>query len=363
MRSERTGKMPNLLKSVFSKDEVRYQGTVCFKDQEAKKKFENALRRVGEEGKAVTVEGVESVTTNIAARDLSYPLRKQEKISKFIVFPSSDPVPFEVEVDGNKKSIILLRRKLQDKVILETGPDSVVPLSLSFSKHDYRTVTVSFTKHYERAQTVKDVSVGLKTAAALLSSIITTGQGTTDDGAILRLTDVVNHFTSLGTLFDRLSSIEESLDIHFSPDALISVSKEDVSDINDLFILVCKEKALRTNMKLTSTDSARFVKNEEPILGSELFIRFTGTIEYDLFGVAIKLFSVCAAINAVAKEIIPGEDTVRILYGDSDTKPMYISMKAFKTEEEALQEVSQIMSHKTDYINAKTAWEYLKGKD
>lgn len=355
--------MPNLLKSVFSKDEVRYQGTVHFENLEARKKFEEALETVYEEGKTVAVEGVDSVTTKAASGDISYPLDTHDHICKFIVGPSVERFSIEVETDGMRKEVTLIKKELRESIVLETEPEAVVSLSFSFPRDGVHNASITFAKHFERAKTVKNVSEGLKNSAALLLKFFKKGQGSTNDGTILTLSDVVNHFTTLGNLCDRLSRIEERLSIHFSPDALLSVSKEDVSDINDLYILVCEEKALRTNMKLTSTDSARIEINEGPTLGSELFIRFTGTLEYNLFGEAIKLISVCASINTVVKEIIPGEDTVRILYGDSDTKPMYISMKAFKTEEEAIQEVSQIMSHKMDYINAKTAWEYLKGKD
>lgn len=353
--------MPNLLKSVFSKDEVRYQGTIHFENPEARKQFEEALETVYKEGKTVAVEGVDSVTTKAASGDISYPLDTHDHICKLIVGPSVERVPIEVETDGIRKDVTLIQKRLRESIVLETEPEAVISLSFSFPRDGVHNASITFAKHFERAKTVKDVSEGLKNSAALLLKFFEKGQGSTNDGTILTLSDVVNHFKTLGNLCDRLSSIEERLSIHLSPEALISISKEDVSIINDLFILVCEEKALRTNMKLTSTDSARIVINEEPILGRELFIRFTGTIEYDLFGEAIKLFSVCAAVNAVVKEIIPAEDTVRVLYGDSDSKPMYISMKAFKTEEEARQEASQITSHKMDYINAKTAWEYLKG--
>lgn len=355
--------MPNLLKSVFSKDEVRYQGTVHFENPEARKQFEEALETVYKEGRTVAVEGVDSVTTNAASGDISYPLDTHDHICKFVVGPSVERISVEVETDGMRKEVTLIKKELRESIVLETEPEAVVSLLFSFPRDGVHNASITFAKHFERAKTVKDISEGLKKTAALLLRFFEKGNGSTNDGTILSLSDVVSHFTTIGNLCDRLSSIEERLAIHFSPDALLSVSKEDVSEINDLFILVCEEKALRTSMKLTSTDSARIVINEEPIIGSELFIRFTGTIEYDLFGEAIKLFSVCAAVNAVVKEIIPAEDTVRVLYGDSDSKPMYISMKAFKTEEEARQEASQIMSHKTDYIDAKTAWEYLKGKD
>ena len=88
-----------------------------------------------------------------------------------------------------------------------------------------------------------------------------------------------------------------------------------------------------------------------------------GKLDYELLGKTISLHTVCAAINAVVKEIIQGEGTVRIVYGDSDTKPMYVSMKAFKTEDEATIEAADALSHKEDYITAKTCREYLNNAE
>ena len=135
---------------------------------------------------------------------------------------------------------------------------------------------------------------------------------------------------------------------------------------NELFVLICQKKAMRTSFKLTSMDAANLLKNEEsekPLLGSELFLTFRGKLDYELLGKTISLHTVCAAINAVVKEIIQGEGTVRIVYGDSDTKPMYVSMKAFKTEDEATIEAADALSHKEDYITAKTCREYLNNAE
>ena len=60
------------------------------------------------------------------------------------------------------------------------------------------------------------------------------------------------------------------------------------------------------------------------------------------------------------KDIRKCEDgTVKILYGDTDSKPMYVSFSAFETSEEARQELDVIMQHEEIYNNALTSSVYI----
>ena len=354
--------MPNLLKSVFSNNDIKYEGTLVFKDHDSQKEFYEALETAYKEGRAVNVDGIESISTNASSNDSSYPIEAHDQICKFMVFPSFDNVPLEVTVDGEEKTITLIRKDLSDKIVFESMPDSVISLSLSFLKENIHNAHISFTKHYENAKTVKDVSEGLKIAVSVLSFFFGQGNASSAEKESITLPDVIDHFQLSSILFDRLSAIEGELGITIPPTELNSISSENIADINELFVLICQKKTLRTGYKLTSTDAANIVttgESEQPLVGTELFLTMRGNLDYELFGIKISLYTVGAAINAVVKEIIHGEGTVRILYGDSDTKPMYVSIKAFKTEDEAIKETTDAILHKEDYISAKSCREYL----
>ncbi|MBS5432718.1 MAG: hypothetical protein KHY12_03000 [Firmicutes bacterium] len=354
--------MPNLLKRIFSNDNIKYEGTLVFKDHDSQKKFYEALETAYKEGRAVNVDGIESISTNASSNDSSYPIEAHDKISKFMVFPSFDYVPIEVDIDGEKKTLTMIRKDLSDRLVLESLPNSVISLSLSFSKENIQKAQVSYTKHYENAKTVKDVSNGLKIAVSLLSFFFTQDKTYSTERDSITLPDLLNHFKLSSVLFERLSAVEEELEISIPPTELNSISNEIITDINDLFVLICQKKTMRTGFKLTSTDAANIVTNgesEQPLVGTELFLTMRGNMDYELFGNKISLYTVGAAINAVVKEIIHGEGTVRIVYGDTDTKPMYVSIKAFKTEDEAIKETADAILHKEDYIAAKTCREYL----
>jgi len=358
--------MPNLLKNIFSHDEVKYQGTLKFKNRDAQKQFCEALETAYKEGRLVDVDGVEAITTNINSNDSTYPVEAHEHICKLMVGPASEYVPVKVKIDGEERAIKLIRKYLKGRIVLETLPDSVVSLSLSFLEEDIHKVTVSFAEHYEQAKTVKEVSEGLKIATAILSLLFDPDKKSPSDDGAISLPDVINHFRLTSVLFERLSAIEKELEISIPPTELHSISNENISDINELFVLICQKKAMRTNYKLTSTDNAHVppnVESEERLIGSELFLTLHGPIEYELFNTKLSLHYVGVAINVIVKEIIHGKDSVRFVYGDTDTKPMYISIKAFKTDDEASAEAEKVLEHKEDYITAKTCKEYLNEEE
>lgn len=49
----------------------------------------------------------------------------------------------------------------------------------------------------------------------------------------------------------------------------------------------------------------------------------------------------------------------KIYYGDVDSNPMYISYRAFKTEEEASQELKTILEREESYAKALTFGEHI----
>ena len=358
--------MPNLLKNIFSHDEVKYQGTLKFKNRDAQEQFCEALETAYNEGRVVNVDGVEAINTNIKSNDSYFPVDAHEHISKFMVGPASEYITITARIDGEERALTLIRKFLKGRIVLETLPDSVVSLSLSFLEEDIHKVTVSFAEHYEQAKTVKEVSEGLKIATAILSLLFDPDKKSPSDDEAISLPDVINHFRSTSVLFERLSAIERELEISIPPTELHSITDAIISDINELFVLICLKKTIRTDYKLTSTDNAHVppnVENEERLIGSELFLTLHGTVEYELFNNRISLHTVGVAINVIVKEIIHGKDSVRFVYGDTDTKPMYISIKAFKTDDEASAEAEKVLEHKEDYITAKTCKEYLNEEE
>ena len=127
------------------------------------------------------------------------------------------------------------------------------------------------------------------------------------------------------------------LALSISPSLLNDLPREEQQDIDELYLLLCEKKVVRLNAKLTSTNLTSVAMNhtDTPLTANLL-------------------------VNALVKDIQECDDgTVKILYGDTDSKPMYISFSAFKTKEEAEQEGDNILQHDEVYINALTSNAYI----
>ena len=89
------------------------------------------------------------------------------------------------------------------------------------------------------------------------------------------------------------------------------------------------------------------------IIGQTLDNTFQSTAEYIIFDHPFKLYTANLLSNAVVRNIEQISDTqVKILYGNAEDNPMFISYTGFITEKEAIDEMRHIMEHKEKYTEA-----------
>ena len=172
------------------------------------------------------------------------------------------------------------------------------------------------------------------------------------------------YFRCYEAFFKRLHTIENELGLSISPSLLNELPQEEQQDIDELYLLLCKKQVVRLNAKLTSTDSTSIAMNHSNNslnIGNKIALTFLSTIEFSFLKQTVLLHTANLLVNALVKDIQECSDgTVKILYGDTDSKPMYIAFSAFKTEEEAKQEADSILQHDEIYINSLTSNTYIK---
>ena len=177
------------------------------------------------------------------------------------------------------------------------------------------------------------------------------------------LSDVKRYFHCYESFLRRLNAIESKLSISIPPILLNDLPREEQQDIDELYLLLCEKKVVRLNAKLTSTDSMSvdMKYTETPLtIGSKIVLTFLSDIKFNFLKQAITLHTANLLINALVKDIQKSDDgTVQILYGDTDSKPMYISFSAFETVEEAKHEENTILQHDEIYVNALTSNAYI----
>jgi len=354
--------MPNKIKDIFSDDMFNINGTLHFSDDEAYKNFLSALEIAYAEGRVVPVDGVTSIDTNVGYLGAKFPLEEHTNISHFVVGPAVEPAPITLAVDGEEKTITLLRSRTKDKVILKSEPDSIVSFHFTFLLNENRH-TVNYKVQFEKAKSIGEVADSFSLADALLSHLYKQEDNTPAENGKVSLSDVKEYFRCYKSFFMRLKAIESKLSLSISPNLLNDLPREEQQDIDELYLLLCENKVVRLNTKLTSTNSTSVAMNkaDSPItIGSKIALTFLSTIEFNFLNQTVTLQTANFLINAFVKDIQEDDGTVKVLYGDTDSKPMYIAFSAFETEAEAEAEANNILQHDELYINALTANAYIK---
>ena len=354
--------MPNKLKEIFSDDMFNMSGTLHFRNGEAYKNFLSALEIVYAEGRVVPVEGVTSVSTTVGHLGTKFPLEEQTNITQFLVGPAVEPVPITLDVDGKEKTITLLRSRTKDKVSLRSEPDSIVAFNITFllgeNKH-----TLNYKTQFEKAKSIGEVADSFGIAAALLAHFYNREETTSSESANISISDIKEYFRRYTSFFRHLSAIESKLAISISPDLLKALSLEEQQDIDELYLLLCEKKVVRLSAKLTSISSTTVSMNNAEAslsIGDKIALTFVGSIEFNFLNQSVTLHTANLLINALVKDIQECDDgTVKVLYGDTDSKPMYISFSAFQTSEEAKRESETILQHEGIYVNALTSNAYI----
>ena len=113
-------------------------------------------------------------------------------------------------------------------------------------------------------------------------------------------------------------------------------------------------------MNDTTGKGLRLASDDEVIIGKEISMTFIWGMEYTIWNEKVELISANLLSNAIVKSVEELENgEIRIIYGEKDSNPMYISYRGFANELEAKQELDRIFENRDEYICAKTVEEYI----
>ena len=339
--------MANKLRDIFSDDDFNINCTLRFENNEAYKNFLSALELVQKEGQVVPIEGVTSITEAIHDQTGSYPLGEHDHITHFIVGPSYELHEIEISVNGVNQKVTLQRYQTTESFILCTVPDSIVFFEFKLFKNSYKH-NMTYKIQFEKATSLAEVIEAFEMAEGILARIYKSDGELSTDGKTSTVSDVRKSFRYSTVFFRHLSAIEKKFDLSITPEMLNDISNEIRYDVEELYLLVCQNKVLRLNAKLNSAEAtsiSMMSKNDSLHVGDQLKLSFLGDISFQIFDKTITLFTANLLLDAVVKEIQNTGDDLRILYGDTDSKPMYISYMAFINKEDAEQELEALFEH------------------
>jgi hypothetical protein len=357
--------MPNKIKDIFSDDMFNINGTLRFSNDEAYQNFLAALEIAYAEGHVVPVNGVTSITTTVNHLGITFPLGEQANITEFFIGPAVEPFPISLEIEGTKNTITLLRSQTKDKIILCSEPHSIVSFQFVFFFSE-NTHTLKYDVQFDNAKTIKEIADSFSIAAALLDYFYKQDNNVFNESENnkVSLSNILEYFFCYKSFFKRLYTIEGKLGLSIKPCLLNNLTREEQQDIDELYLLLCENKTVRLNAILSESNSTVvFLKQTDSHLniGSKISLTFLGTIEFFFLEQTVILHTANLLVNAIIKDVQKCDDgETKILYGDTDSAPMYIALSAFQTEEEAKQESGNIMEHDDIYINALTVDTYIK---
>lgn len=356
--------MSNKLKDVFSNKDFEFGGTLNFQNTEAQKSFFDALDIVQNEGRVVEVNGISSIGANVKDGDMIYPMTHGGKLTHVFIGPSVENVPITINTSFGKKSVDLFRYSTNTEVVLETSKEAIVFLKFSFNK-SRNNIKFIYRMQIKFADNIKQIIESYYIALGIINYFFKQGEDRDASYKTLRNIRITLQITN--SFWNKLRIIESKLNLLFD---LTHIDKiEDILlDVEELYLLLIKNEAIRLDQKFTSTETTgiKWESNEDlPNIGSRINITFINKNTFSICGQSIVIYTANLLANAIIKEIIKDENgRTKILYGDTDSMPMYISYTGFLTTEEAEIEhnliISSIEGPNPKYIEAISINEHLK---
>lgn len=351
--------MGNKLKSVFSKEEISFGGNINFTNQESYENFMMELETVQEEGSSVHVKGVNSVEILVQNGKSEYLINKNNKIYDCVVAPSTDEVSFELDTACGKKILIFTRYRINKGIVLQTLQNAIINLKIFLEKDSMKS-NISYQIHLEKAKTIRELSESYCIVLSFFNLLFKDDLNRSENGIDIK--SMKTYFVKSIEAYKKLEYVEKEFGVTFVPKVLTQ-NEDSWMDVEELYLALKEKEVIRLNAKVNDTETTE-MKITQQIdgikVGNAIDITFITKMYYSLWGVKITLFLANLLSNAIIKEINEASNgEVKILYGSEDSRPMYISYMGFKTEEEAKEEIKEIMNHKDDYMNALTVLGYI----
>lgn len=354
--------MPNKLKDIFSDQMVDFNGTMHFQDGKVFNKFLDALQTVFREGKYVEGEGVSSLSMEIQDGERAYPFLNQSLITQRNVPSSAKEIPITLNTDYGEKAVLFKGYRTVHEMIMETDQNSIVYFKIVFPAESRESI-FSCRLQPALAGTVRDIVAACHVAVVLMRYFFQMdgSQENAEEAVLLRR--MQDKLLKAEIFFKKMYAVEQELGRSFQP-AGIHQDDDMEKKVEELYLLLVEKKAVWQNARSDAGEAAGITLcpgTKKLEKGSIVSMTYAGKSEYTVCSETIPVYTANLLSNAVIKEV--KEDSggkVRVLYGETDSNPLYLSYTGFQTAGEAQKEISELMEHKKKYMDALTVSDYVK---
>lgn len=348
----------NKLKDVFSTKPPQPEIEVVFRDAEAQKEFEEAMYRAWENGAPENVEGIKGVIAYDSSCNRRMPFLFSDNIEGFMVGPCSEKQVLEISTPKGTEKVSLECFASSKRVVYRTSKEAIFFQEFIISGEEKCTYTPRIQKEY--AQSVSQLADSYCTAIGLLDYFLPDDSlNDPAEAEQLRGTKKALRFTY--RFYRQLCALEEVLQMSVKPTD-VEASIDELAKINELYLLLVKKVPLHFDGQLNATEKTgvNLDNTDTPLeVGKEILITFYREQDVCVCGLFIHLYFVNILKHAVIKRIVNEDKQVRLLYGDTDSKPMQLFFTAFLTEQEAVEEHMHAKDKEAEYTQALTASEYF----
>lgn len=333
------GNMGNKLKELFS-DQEMYDAKIEFDDATKYEEFCQALKRVSSEGTVEQIDGVKAVTTKAIDGNNSYLENNESLVSNMVIGLCPRKISIPVEIDGEKIAYYMNAFDIDNGIKLRSLESEIIEFKADYDKNKGK-INFTYLTHMDMAKSILELINAYSKFCALLK-VLFKGDIKPAESIIESLTISIRHFKML-------LELEKTIGITIKPQ---NIAKETNANwmIEKIYFLLVKHEKIRDNEKLNSIDA---VETGDETVGTELLASFIKTMDCEIFEETFTMYTVNCIFNAVISEIqVKDDGTKKIMFSDTESKPMYRVFSGFINEKDALIEQGALLENVNSYKNA-----------
>jgi|GEM_PF-5681393 len=344
--------MKNRLKETFSQDALKTSIKLQFIDQSRYDAFIAQLETVHETGEVERIEGVAHVSADILVGSERYSIHEPSAVTSLAVGPSHEYAPIAVETDEGPYTWPFIRTQLKDKVLLQNKETSIMHIFLTIDTISEK-IELKMTPNVHEAKEIAEIARIYIATVAFMRIF--------DSSNNVHLSEIMHDMEACSLFWRRVVEIEKHLNIKFLPSE-ITINTEERRELDELYLSLVERMPIQSNRKITSffLPDSETQSNEALEIGKQFAVTFLSQDEFAFGGVVFSIFTVNVVCNMLvdAKSRLPDKDGTQIELREVDSTPGFITYKAFKSQEEQLEEQKRLTSNFNEYIN-----EYREAKD
>lgn len=349
MKFERIGRMGNQLKDIFSTSEPEFESKIFFDSAESRKKFLNSLDKISKDGEAIEIEGVNKIEAYAITGRLKQIIKSHEKFEKLIVGPSKQEKSYVIDTDFGKHTFIFETYSIDDAYVLETNKNEIISIKMIIYTNRDQNLSLTFKFNIQSAKNVKELVCYFNAVNCFINYLIPSQK---ENVRIKSLRELEKYWR-------KVQSIEKFFDITFKSKNFLNeglVAEKNAELVNKLYFIFIEKKLLKESMDslyvtLTLNEDNTILENKE------IAISYTEEHNEEIYCESIQFFLQNFIPYAVIKSAIKQEENeLKIELVGTDTKPLNLIYKGYKTIEEINRELD---FNSIDFNEAKTLSELI----